>query len=423
MSFCRCACFGNSTIIPLYRPTTPSAPCLSCTRQFCLDQKLVQCVGAKTPENEDPDTATGQEGDVEARCFQRDSPKSHFIVVCFLIIVSTLLVLAGLKHYGFDLSATFGRSGARGVMTTPANEMISSTSQSTGSIIQAPAPIAQPPIATKQMGFPPVSQTSETLASQSIDSYSEQDKAMRLRGGGCCTGFMSGKPVIENFPLTPMPDYRVKLVLDDRPTEYEGDPFMIVKTTNRKKYDDARARRGATLSPSNEPDAAPFDVILYNPQDEITETTISNIAFKFSQHDAVWITPSSKSGLLAGVKRSELIEVGEIKEGIIKVEQVAKAAEGERMTGGNIAGDLLQWSQSRRRWLVGVILVDPHHKAIRRDARINWICAPVHKRREARGLTSAGKQNRGIGKGHRHNHQPKSQQWKKHNTLSLRRYR
>ncbi|GAA5922911.1 uncharacterized protein JCM15063_003464 [Sporobolomyces koalae] len=117
MSFCRCACFGNSTIIPLYRPTTPSAPCLSCTRQFCLDQKLPQCVNAKTPENEDPDVATGQEGDVEARCFQRDSPKSHVIVVCFLVIVSTLMVLAGLKHYGFDLSATFNRSGARGVFT------------------------------------------------------------------------------------------------------------------------------------------------------------------------------------------------------------------------------------------------------------------------------------------------------------------
>ncbi|GAA6013266.1 hypothetical protein JCM11491_006336 [Sporobolomyces phaffii] len=117
MSFCRCACFGNSTIIPLYRPTTPSAPCLSCTRQFCLDQKLTQCLGAKTPDNEDPDTATGQEGDVEARCFQRDSPKSHFIVVCFLVIVSTLLALAGLKHYGFDPAATFNRSGARGVIS------------------------------------------------------------------------------------------------------------------------------------------------------------------------------------------------------------------------------------------------------------------------------------------------------------------
>jgi hypothetical protein len=72
MSFCRCACFGNSTIIPLYRPTTPSAPCLTCTRQFCLDQKLSQCVGAKGPQtDQDLDTATGEEGDVEARCFRK----------------------------------------------------------------------------------------------------------------------------------------------------------------------------------------------------------------------------------------------------------------------------------------------------------------------------------------------------------------
>jgi large subunit ribosomal protein L15e len=47
----------------------------------------------------------------------------------------------------------------------------------------------------------------------------------------------------------------------------------------------------------------------------------------------------------------------------------------------------------------------------------------VHKRREARGLTSIGKQNRGLGKGHRHNHTPARSTWKKHNTLSLRRYR
>lgn len=38
----------------------------------------------------------------------------------------------------------------------------------------------------------------------------------------------------------------------------------------------------------------------------------------------------------------------------------------------------------------------PSHKAIRRDARINWIANPVHKHREARGLTSIGKQNRGV---------------------------
>ncbi|KAL2159974.1 hypothetical protein VTH06DRAFT_1629 [Thermothelomyces fergusii] len=41
-----------------------------------------------------------------------------------------------------------------------------------------------------------------------------------------------------------------------------------------------------------------------------------------------------------------------------------------------------------------VILVDPQHKAIRRDPRINWIVNPVHKHREARGLTSTGKKSR-----------------------------
>lgn len=47
-----------------------------------------------------------------------------------------------------------------------------------------------------------------------------------------------------------------------------------------------------------------------------------------------------------------------------------------------------------------VILVDPQHKAIRRDPRINWIVAPVHKHRESRGLTATGKKSRGLGKGH-----------------------
>ena len=39
-----------------------------------------------------------------------------------------------------------------------------------------------------------------------------------------------------------------------------------------------------------------------------------------------------------------------------------------------------------------VILVDPHHKVIRTDPRINWLCNPVHKHRELRGLTAAGRE-------------------------------
>ncbi|QPG74870.1 60S ribosomal protein L15B [Brettanomyces nanus] len=72
-----------------------------------------------------------------------------------------------------------------------------------------------------------------------------------------------------------------------------------------------------------------------------------------------------------------------------------------------------------------VICVDPFHNAIRRDPRYNWICNPVHKHRENRGLTSAGKKYRGINKGHLFNHTKKGQHhnWKVHNTLSLWRYR
>jgi len=72
-----------------------------------------------------------------------------------------------------------------------------------------------------------------------------------------------------------------------------------------------------------------------------------------------------------------------------------------------------------------VILVDPQHKAIRQDPRINWICNPVHKHREARGLTAVGKKSRGINKGHRYNKTSAGRRktWKRHNTLSLWRYR
>ena len=73
-----------------------------------------------------------------------------------------------------------------------------------------------------------------------------------------------------------------------------------------------------------------------------------------------------------------------------------------------------------------VILVDPSHKAIRRDPKINWICRPVHKGREQRGLTSAGKNNRGLRKkGTRDNKNRPSRRanWKRRNAVVLRRYR
>merc|ERR1712004_156082 len=46
-----------------------------------------------------------------------------------------------------------------------------------------------------------------------------------------------------------------------------------------------------------------------------------------------------------------------------------------------------------------VIMIDPMHPAIRKDAKINWIVSAKHKHRECRGLTSASKKSRGLGKG------------------------
>ncbi|KAM0851736.1 hypothetical protein ACQ4PT_052239 [Festuca glaucescens] len=73
-----------------------------------------------------------------------------------------------------------------------------------------------------------------------------------------------------------------------------------------------------------------------------------------------------------------------------------------------------------------VILVDVAHNAVRNDPRINWLCNPVHKHRELRGLTSAGKKCRGLrGKGTRHHKNRPSRRatWKRNQTVSLRRYR
>ncbi len=73
-----------------------------------------------------------------------------------------------------------------------------------------------------------------------------------------------------------------------------------------------------------------------------------------------------------------------------------------------------------------VILVDPRHKRIQSDPSINWIVRSKHKRRECRGLTSAGKKHRGLRKkGHlAHNIRPSRRaNWKRRNKTQLWRYR
>jgi len=72
-----------------------------------------------------------------------------------------------------------------------------------------------------------------------------------------------------------------------------------------------------------------------------------------------------------------------------------------------------------------IIFVDPNHNAIRNDPRINWIVNPVHKHREARGLTAAGKKSRGSGKGSKYAAYGPSRRavTRRRTTVSLPRYR
>lgn len=38
--FCKCICFSNYTILPLYRPSDPAKPCLSCTKYMSKDTEI-----------------------------------------------------------------------------------------------------------------------------------------------------------------------------------------------------------------------------------------------------------------------------------------------------------------------------------------------------------------------------------------------
>ncbi|WP_324663388.1 50S ribosomal protein L15e [Haloarcula sediminis] len=50
----------------------------------------------------------------------------------------------------------------------------------------------------------------------------------------------------------------------------------------------------------------------------------------------------------------------------------------------------------RQKWHE-IILVDPEHPAIQNDDDLNWICEPDQADRVFRGLTGAGRRNRGLG--------------------------
>lgn len=108
-----------------------------------------------------------------------------------------------------------------------------------------------------------------------------------------------------------------------------------------------------------------------------------------------------------------------------RLQSVAEERVGRRLGGLRVLNSYWVSQDSSYKYFE-VILVDPSHNAIRRDAKINWICKSVMKHRELRGLTSAGKSSRGIGKGYRFSQTiggSRRASWRRRNRLHLRRKR
>lgn len=87
--------------------------------------------------------------------------------------------------------------------------------------------------------------------------------------------------------------------------------FLFHKTTNRGVYDKALSER---------PDCD--DVILWNEQEEITESSVANVVLPIG---GALFTPPQISGLLAGTFRGQLLAEGKIRERVISVSELKQA--------------------------------------------------------------------------------------------------
>ncbi len=107
------------------------------------------------------------------------------------------------------------------------------------------------------------------------------------------------------------PPARLRLGFAAGPVD-RNDVFLFHKTTSRAIYKEARASR---------PDCD--DVLLWNRECEITESSIANVILDIGGE---LLTPPVTSGLLPGTFRRQLLERGEIRERILMKDDVRRAA-------------------------------------------------------------------------------------------------
>jgi para-aminobenzoate synthetase / 4-amino-4-deoxychorismate lyase len=120
-----------------------------------------------------------------------------------------------------------------------------------------------------------------------------------------------GAVEIESAPLAPSVE-PVRVAISDEPVD-SRDALLYHKTTRREPY-----RRRAAARPEVD------DVLLVNERGELTESTIANLVVRLD--GALW-TPPLDAGLLPGVLRADLLARGEIRERVLRPEDLEQAEE------------------------------------------------------------------------------------------------
>jgi para-aminobenzoate synthetase/4-amino-4-deoxychorismate lyase len=121
----------------------------------------------------------------------------------------------------------------------------------------------------------------------------------------------AGEVTVEIDPLPEPSDVPVRLGIARQPVD-RHDHRLFHKTTDRARYDRQLEGRSDAVD----------DVILWNREGEVTETTRANLLVEF---DGRWWTPTLSCGLLPGVGRSVLLDRGVVTERVITVDDLWRA--------------------------------------------------------------------------------------------------
>jgi para-aminobenzoate synthetase/4-amino-4-deoxychorismate lyase len=147
----------------------------------------------------------------------------------------------------------------------------------------------------------------ERVASALKETLRGLPAAVRVR----LTVDRDGAPTVTVSPLPTQRRQLVRVAVDGAPVD-AADPFVFHKTTRRAHLDDRLLRHDDV-----------DDVLLVNERDELTESTIANLAVEL---EGRWWTPPVLSGCLPGVGRAAYIDQGRLAERVISRHDLLRAS-------------------------------------------------------------------------------------------------